>query len=309
MAILFLSQEDPEDAWGAALARELPGETLRLNTPPAEDSDVEFAIVWRPPRGRLTDIPSLKAIFSLGAGVDHVLADPDLPEGVPVIRLIDPDLTAQMTEYVVMNALWHHRRMDSYAAQQREARWRQLDQPLAQTRRVGLMGLGVLGQAAAEALARFGFPLAAWTRGSRGWAVGELFSGPHELGPFLGRTDILVCLLPLTDETRGILDARALARLPAGAALINAARGPLVVEADLIEALDSGRLSGATLDVFAREPLPADHPFWTHPRIRITPHVAAITFATSGAREIAANIRRFRAGEPMIGVVDRTRGY
>lgn len=309
MAILFLSEADPEAAWAEALARELPDETLRLNTPAADDGDVEFAIVWAPPPGRLAGIPGLRAIFSTGAGVDHIFADPELPADVPVVRLIDPDMTAQMTEYVVMNVLWHHRRMEEYAAQQREARWRQHDPPPAADRRVGLMGLGVLGGAAGEALARFGFPLAAWTRHPRDWALGEVFSGREGFGPFLARTDILVCLLPLTGETRGILDAGALTRLPEGAALINAARGPLVVEDDLRRALDAGHLSGATLDVFAREPLPADHPFWVHPRVRVTPHVAAITHAASGARVIAANIRRFRAGEPMKGVVESERGY
>jgi glyoxylate/hydroxypyruvate reductase A len=309
MAILFLSDADPVTAWADALARELPDEVIRVNTGPDDDGDVEFAVVWAPATGRLARIPGLRAIFSLGAGVDHVFADTDLPAEIPVVRLIDPMLTAQMTEYVVMNVLWHHRGMDEYAAHQAEGRWRHLDVPRTDMRRVGIMGLGVLGSAAAEALARFGFALNGWTRTARDWPLGEAFHGPDGLRPFLHISDIVVCLLPLTPETEGILAAAAFAALPKGAALINAARGGHVVEADLLAALDSGALGAATLDVFATEPLPRIHRFWTHPRIRVTPHVAAITHAEPAAREIALNIRRLRAGTPMCGLVDRRRQY
>ena len=309
MAILFLSDADPVAAWAAALARELPDEVIRVNTGPEDDGDVEFAVVWAPATGRLARIPGLRAIFSLGAGVDHVFADIELPAGIPVARLIDPSLTAQMTEYAVMNVLWHHRGMDAYTAHQAEGRWRHLDLPRTDGRRVGIMGLGVLGNAAAEALARFGFPLNGWTRTARDWPLGKTFHGRHGLHPFLSTSDILVCLLPLTPETEGILDAAAFTALPKGAALINAARGGHVVEADLLAALDSGALGAATLDVFDTEPLAHGHPFWAHPRIRVTPHVAAITHADTAAREIALNIGRFRAGTPMRGLVDRRRQY
>ncbi len=171
------------------------------------------------------------------------------------------------------------------------------------------MGLGVLGSAAARALADLGFPLAGWTRTARAWPLGKAFHGRDGLRPFLSISDILVCLLPLTPETEGILDAAAFAALPSGAALINAARGGHVVEADLLAALDSGALGAATLDVFDTEPLPQGHPFWAHPRVRVTPHVAAITYGDTTAREIALNIKRFRAGAPMSGLVDRRRYY
>ncbi|TDI67558.1 MAG: glyoxylate/hydroxypyruvate reductase A [Alphaproteobacteria bacterium] len=309
MAILFLSDAAAATAWADALANELPDEVIRVNTGPGDDGDVEFAVVWQPAKGRLARIPNLRAIFSLGAGVDHIFADSELPAHVPVFRLIDPVLTAQMAEYVVMNVLWHHRGMDQYAAHQAGRRWRQADLPRTARRRVGIMGLGVLGSAAAEALARFGFPLAGWTRTARDWPLGEAFHGRGGLRPFLAISDILVCLLPLTPETEGILDAGAFAALPSGAALINAARGGHVVEADLIDALDSGALGAATLDVFATEPLAQDHPFWAHPRVRVTPHVAAITYGDTTAREIALNIGRFRAGAPMSGLVDRARRY
>ncbi len=309
MAILFLSDDDWVTAWADALARDLPDEVIRINTGPDDDGDVEFAVVWQPAPGRLARIPGLRAIFSLGAGVDHVFADTELPAEIPVFRLIDPSLTAQMTEYVVMNVLWHHLGMDEYAAHQADRRWRHLDLPRTGRRRVGIMGLGVLGSAAAEALARFGFALAGWTRTARDWPLGEAFHGRRGLRPFLGMSDILVCLVPLTPETEGILDASTFAALPRGAALINAARGGHVVEADLLAALDSGALGAATLDVFDAEPLPRGHPFWAHPRIRVTPHVAAITYGDTMAREIALNIGRFRAGRPMSGMVDRQRQY
>ncbi|MCZ6742727.1 MAG: glyoxylate/hydroxypyruvate reductase A [Alphaproteobacteria bacterium] len=309
MAILFLSDAEPVTAWADALANELPDEVIRINTGPDDDGDVEFAVVWQPATGRLARIPGLRAIFSLGAGVDHVFADTELPADVPVFRLIDPMLAAQMAEFVVMNVLWHHRGMDQYAADQADRRWRLLDLPRTARRRVGIMGLGVLGSAAARALAEFGFPLAGWTRTARDWPLGEAFHGRDGLRPFLSISDILVCLLPLTPETEGILDASAFAALPSGAALINAARGGHVVEADLLAALDSGALGAATLDVFDTEPLPQGHPFWAHPRVRVTPHVAAITYGDTTAREIALNIKRFRAGAPMSGLVDRRRHY
>lgn len=309
MAVLLLSDADAVTAWAAALARELPDEEIRINTAPGEDGDVEFAVVWQPPPGRLAKIPGLKAIFSLGVGVDHIFADTELPDGVPIIRLIDPTLAAQMTEYVVMNVLWHHRAMDDYAALQDRRQWRELDLPRTDARRVGIMGLGAMGHGAAEALARFGLPLAAWTRTARDWPLGKAFHGRDGLRPFLEMSDILVCLLPLTRETEGILNAHAFAALPKGAVLINAARGGHLIEADLLDALASKQLSAATLDVFDEEPLPPGHPFWAHPRIRVTPHVAALTYADTAAREIAANIGKIRAGEAVSGLVDRKQQY
>jgi glyoxylate/hydroxypyruvate reductase A len=310
MAILFLTPSANSAArWADGLREEFADEDIRINEGPEGDEDVEFAIVWKPPPGRLRALPNLKVIFSIGAGVDHVFADPDLPKDVPIVRLIDETLTTQMTEYVVMNVLWHHREMDDYAALTAEKTWRHLHPPRTPDRRVGIMGLGVLGSAAGEALSRFGFSLAAWTRGPRDWPLGEAYSGADGLAPFLSRTDILVCLLPLTPETTGILNAENFAALPRGAMLINAARGGHLIEADLLEALEDGQIKSATLDVFEEEPLAPDHPFWSHPKVRVTPHVASLTYPDAAAQEIARNIARFRAGEPMIGVVDTTREY
>ena len=310
MAILFLTPSaNAASRWADGLKKQFAGEDIRINSGPEGDGDVEFAIVWKPPPGRLAALPNLKAIFSIGAGVDHVFADPGLPEGVPIVRLIDETLTSQMTEYVVMNVLWHHREMDDYAALVAAETWRHLHPPRTPERRVGIMGLGVLGSAAAEALSRFGFSLAAWTRRPRAWPLGEAFSGPDGLQPFLARSDILVCLLPLTPETAGILDAAAFSALPQGAVVINAARGGHLVEADLLDALESGPIKAATLDVFEQEPLAPGHRFWSHPKIRVTPHIASLTYPDAAAREIARNIARLRAGAPMIGVVDRDREY
>jgi glyoxylate/hydroxypyruvate reductase len=311
MAILFLSDADKTNEWAAALAHELPNEEILIGAEVARKraADIDCAVVWWPEPGLLARLPGLKAIFSLGAGVDHIFADPSLPQDVPIIRLIDPALTEQMTEWVVMNVLRHHRRMTDYALQQSRAEWRRHDIPRAQARRVGLMGLGILGEAAARGLAPFGFDLAAWVRHPHAWEDGTLFIGDDGLQPFLARNDITVCLLPLTAATRGILGTRAFAGMPIGASIINGARGGHVVPADLIAALDHGQLSAATLDVFDTEPLPADDPLWRHPRITLTPHVAAVTLAQTAAHEIAANIRHLRAGQRLNGIVDPTRGY
>jgi glyoxylate/hydroxypyruvate reductase A len=310
MAILFSSTSDNARDWLAALARHLPGETVRVWPDVGPPEAIEFAIVWQPVTGLLASLPNLRAILSLGAGIDHLTGDPSLPRRVPLIRLIDPSLTSQMSEYVVMNVLRHHRRMPAYANLQAEGRWRPLlPAPDTASRRVGLMGFGVLGQDAAEKLKPFGFPLRAWTRSRRDLPGIESFHGAGGLPPFLGGCDILVCLLPLTAETRGILNAERLAALPAGAALINAARGGHVVTADLLAALDSGRLSGATLDVTDPEPLPPEHPLWRHPKVTITPHVASLTLPDTAAVVMTDSIRRLRAGLPVAGQVESARGY
>lgn len=311
MAILFLSDADKVGAWARALSHELPDEEILIGAEAglARAADIEAAVVWYPPPGLLARLPNLRAILSLGAGVDHVFTDPLLPQNVPIVRLIDPALTEQMTEWVVMNVLRHHRLMPIYAEQQTEGRWHRHDIPRARDRRVGLMGLGELGRDAARALAPFGFPLAAWVRKARQWRDGEIFAGTQGLRDFLARSDIVVCLLPLTPETESVLDARAFAAMPQGGAVINAARGGHVVTDDLIAAIDSGHLSGATLDVFRHEPLAKDDPLWRHPRITITPHVAALTLAETAARQFAVALHCVRTGRTVPGSVDRARGY
>ena len=309
MALLFKSDIDRGDSWRRVLLELEPGLDLREWPEIGDPNDIEYALVWKPPQGELKTYPNLKAIFSLGAGIDHLASDPELPRDVPVVRMVEPGLTAGMTEFVIMSVLYHHRFMLDYAAQTREHRWREIDQVPAWERRVGIMGLGVLGGDAAEALVGLRFDVAGWSGSPKNLPGVTSFHGADGFLPFLNRSDILVCLLPLTPETTDILDARAFAALPKGAALINVGRGPQVVEEDLLAALDSGHLDGATLDVFREEPLPADSPFWDHPRVVVVPHVASMTIARGACEFVIDNIRRFEAGQPLRHVVDLDKGY
>ena len=310
MALLFMCDGEDPDIWVDALRAEIPDLDVRLWPDDVGDpADIDFALTWQPPRGVLATLPNLKAILSLGAGVEHVLRDPELPGGVPIARLIDPGLKTGMVEFVTMEVLRHHRREPEYRAQREAGEWRLLRQTLSRDRRVGVLGLGHLGTACGEMLIRFGFPVAGWSRSAKDIPGIESFCGEDGLFSLLERSDILVCLLPLTPETEDILDATTLGALPRGAVLINAARGKHVVDDDLIDALDSGHLSGATLDVYREEPLPPDHPFWAHPKIVMYPHAAAWTLPESAAPVIADNIRRARSGEPLNGQIDTRRGY
>jgi glyoxylate/hydroxypyruvate reductase A len=309
MALLFKSDIDRGDSWRRVLLELEPELDLREWPEIGDPNDIEYALVWKPPQGELKTYPNLKAIFSLGAGIDHLASDPELPKDVPVVRMVEPGLTAGMTEFVIMSVLYHHRFMLDYAAQARAHQWREIDQVPAWERRVGIMGLGVLGGDAAEALVGLRFDVAGWSGSPKDLPGVTSFHGADGFLPFLNRSDILVCLLPLTPETTDILDARAFAALPKGAALISVGRGPQVVEEDLLAALDSGHLDGATLDVFREEPLPADSPFWDHPRVVVVPHVASMTIARGACEFVIDNIRRFEAGQPLRHVVDLNKGY
>ena len=309
MALVLKCGRDEFAEWRSELHRLLPDMEVRPWRQAGNPDDIEFALVWKPGAGELKRFANLRAIFSLGAGVDHIMDDADLPPGVPVVRLIDPELSRQMSEYVVLSALYLHRRMPAYAAAQKDGRWRPLPAPDTRSGGVGIMGLGVLGSDAADKLRPFGLPLLGWTRRPREIEGVRCFHGADGLTPFLAETGILVCLLALTPETKGILNAKTFAALPRGAGVINCARGGHLVDKDLIEALDSGHLSGAVLDVFEPEPLPEDHPFWRHPKITLTPHVASITLVPSAATVIARNIRRMRKGEAPLAIVDPKAGY
>jgi glyoxylate/hydroxypyruvate reductase A len=275
--------------------------------------DVAYACVWNPPHGFLARLPNLKAIINLGAGVDHLLADPTLPR-VPVARVAHADLTTRVTEYVVLHVLMHHRRQRLYDAQQRQRLWRPHDQPGASEVSVGVMGLGVIGSNVADALGRLGFKIAGWSRTAKNLPGVKTFHGAAGLDAFLARTEILICLLPLTHETKGILNLALFRKLKrdgaaGGAFLINAGRGPLQVDADIIAALDEGTLKGATLDVFQQEPLRPDSPLWSHPKVTVTPHNAGDISPGVFAPEVIAQVGRFERGEPLDNVVDRMRGY
>jgi glyoxylate/hydroxypyruvate reductase A len=276
---------------------------------PGDPNEIEYAIVWKPPPGGLKRFPNLKCIVSMGAGIDHVTNDPDLPRGVPMIRTTAFDLTQRMREYVTLHVLRIHRRLPEIEAAQPIREWRQLINPPAYRRRVGIMGLGNLGSDCARTLKMVGFDVAGWTRRPKAIEGVACFAGDDQRRSFLERTEILVCLLPLTPETRGILNAELFRTLPEGASIINCARGGHLVDQDLLDALDRGHLAYATLDGFHQEPLPAEHPFWDHPKVLVTPHVASLIDPEAGGKAIADNLRRFIAGEPVPDLVDLKQGY
>jgi glyoxylate/hydroxypyruvate reductase A len=275
---------------------------------------VHYVASWKHPEGSLSGLPNLAAIFSLGAGVDHLFADKRLPE-VPIARVVDPDLTTRMSEYIVLHCLMHLRQQRRYERQQQAKLWDDdRNQPAARSVRVGLMGLGELGLDAARKLQVMGFDVAGWSRSAKTVEGLETFAGEASMSDFLGRTDILVSLLPLTPETRGVINAQMLAGLAqngrlGGPFLINAGRGGLQVEADILAALDAGTLKGATLDVFESEPLAPESRLWSHPDVTVTPHNAAMSEPEAVATLISAQIKRLEAGEPLEHVVDPTRGY
>jgi glyoxylate/hydroxypyruvate reductase A len=278
-----------------------------------DPAEVHYAAVWKPHPGDLAGFPNLRVIFNLGAGVDALMVDRSLPD-VPLVRVAVTDLTARMTEYVVLHVLMHHRQELYLRESQRVKRWAPKSQWAAGAISVGIMGLGTLGTDAADALKRLGFRVAGWSRSPKIIDGIDCFHGEAQIEPFLQRTDILVCLLPLTPETRHVLNRGLFAKLhrnsPLGApVLINAGRGGLQNETDILQCLDDGTLSGASLDVYATEPLPADSPFWTHPKVVLTPHNAADTDPDEISKYVAHQIERFEVGGALENVVDRGRGY
>jgi glyoxylate/hydroxypyruvate reductase len=311
--LLAISGMDPTP-WETNLRARAAGRDLRVWPAQVGDArDIAYACVWMPPPGLLATFPNLKAIFNLGAGVNHLLADPALPP-VPLTRVVHRDLTMRLVEYVLLHVLMIHRRQRMYDAQQRERVWKVNAQPAAGEVFVGVMGLGAIGGAVAQALARLGFAVAGWSRTPRSVEGVETFHGKAGLDEFLTRSEILVCLLPATAETAGLLDLALLRKLKrdgaaGGAWLINAGRGTLQVDADIIAALEEGALAGATLDVFQTEPLPVTSPLWTHPKVTITPHNAGDISPQVFAACVIAQIERHERGLPLDNVVDRARGY
>jgi len=309
MAILFRSGPAATARWRPLLGALMPEHEIRYWPEIGDRAAIEYALVWQPEPGLLASLPNLKLIVGLGAGVDHVLGDPLLPKGVPIVRLVDPYMTDAMSEYVVLSVLRLHRQDLDYLAQQRARIWAEREQKNAAERPVGILGFGTLGQDAGRKLQALGFDVAGWSRGTKRVPGFACYAGSAGFEAILARSEILVCLLPLTAETTGILNAAAFARLPRGAGLVNAGRGGHLVEGDLIPALDRGQLSGAVLDVVGREPLPADHPFWHHPRIILTPHIAAETHPPTAAAIIREAIRAHEAGLPVANQVEPARGY
>ena len=304
---VLLAATAQADDWQRAFAEVLSDARLHVwpDAPPA----VDYALVWKPPTAVFERVRVRRAIFNLGAGADALLAMPTLPHDVPIVRLEDAGMAMQMAEYVTLAVLGAYREQHAYAAQQREARWQPRERLSKAAFGVGLLGLGVLGQAVAEALRPFGFPLHGWSRSPHALSGVRTFAGEGELPSLLARSRALVVLLPLTPQTRGILNRETLRLLPRGAHIVNVARGPLIVDDDLVALLDDGHLASATLDVFDAEPLPAAHPFWRHPRVVLTPHVSAATLVDESAAQVAVKLRALERGEAVGGIVDRPRGY
>jgi glyoxylate/hydroxypyruvate reductase A len=304
-----LPAEDKTEWWCQMLRDLMPDWNIYpINKVPDPDA-VTYTVVWRPATGAMKPFNNLKAIVSLGAGIDHVLADEQLPLHLPIIRTVGTDLTQRMKEYVAMHVLRHHRELPAIQANQMRQVWEQIVVPPATQRRVGVMGLGNLGAVAADLLTQIGFEVSGWSRSPKDLPGIKCYSGAEGFGAFLEGTEILVCLLPLTESTRGILNADTFNRLKRGASIINAARGPHLVDSDLIEALNSGQISGATLDVFHAEPLPTSHPFWTNQKITVTPHVASLIDAPTGSKIVAKNIRTFHETGTVADLADAKRGY
>jgi len=309
MAMLFLAPDLKADSWIKHLRNQDPELDLRVWPEVGRAEEVIFVLSWKHPPGEMKKFPKLKCISSLGFGVDHVLRDPDLPAGVPVTRLVDPGMIAAMSEYILTAVLTYTRQFDLYRQDQMQRRWKIRTPKLPQQVRVGIMGLGHLGSDVARKLQSLGFAVSGWSRLPKAIEGISSFAGEEGLVEFLARSDILVCLLPLTPATEGILNRRTFSQLPSGAYVINAARGEHLIEEDLLAALASGYIAGACLDVFRQEPLPASHPFWSHPRVTVTPHIAALTYPKAVAPQIIENYRRVRSGQPPLHVVDARRGY
>lgn len=307
MKILFQSVDADAQASLDLLARQLPQARFDL-WPQAGSEDYDLAVCWKPPAGFFRG-RRFRAIFNMGAGVDALLQDPELPADTPIVRLEDAGMAEQMEEYVAWAALGYLRNMDVYARQQRRAEWTQLDPRPRENFTVGIMGLGLLGTRVARYLRAMGFPVRGWNRSERSIEGVACYGGDASLNEFLAGTQMLVCMLPLTPMTQGMLNTALFAQLPRGAYLVSIGRGLHLKEDDLLQALDGGHLGGALLDVLPREPLPADHAFWRHPLITITPHISAQTLMEASMRQIAEKIVAFMHGEPVSGLIDRTRGY
>ena len=302
------------EAWRQRFTAALPGRRIVVDGADAyEPNEVRYAAVWKPAPGFLAKLPKLEVIFNLGAGVDALMTDPALPD-VPLVRVVNADLTQRMTEYVTLHVLLHHRRLPALLQAQSERQWQPRTQWPASALRVGVMGLGELGQDAADVLNRLGFQVAGWSRTAKTMAGVEHYAGSEQFDVFLGRTDILVALVPLTEATRGMLNRGLFKKLARDGVLgapviINAGRGGLQVEADILAALDDGTLGAASLDVFETEPLPPTSRLWTHPKVIVTPHNAADSDPDAIANDMAQQLLDYESGQGLRNVVDRALGY
>ncbi|TDG03367.1 glyoxylate/hydroxypyruvate reductase A [Paraburkholderia guartelaensis] len=306
----FLYKADPArgQQWARLFAQKAPEIEFRLWPDIGDPASIRYLAAWQPPEDLKRTLPSLEVMFSVGAGIDQFDLS-RVPQHLPVVRMIEPGIVEGMVEYVTQAVLTIHRDLFDYTQHQVAREWREMPVRAAASRRVGVLGLGVLGTAVLERLRLFGFPCAGWSRKPRSLDGIDCYAGSEALTAFLARTDVLVCLLPLTEATRGLLNAKLFTALPRGASLVNVGRGPHLNQDDLLAALASGQLRNAILDVTDPEPLPATHALWGHPRVRITPHIASATRPDTAVDVVLENIRRHCASEPLLGVIDRSRGY
>ncbi len=312
MKILFFANELDAKPWADALRSALGSVLPEADVCEWSEGNApqcDYAVCWKPPAAFFAGQQNLKAIFNLGAGVDAIIHDGNVPTGVPMVRLDDAGMAAQMEEYMAWCALHFCRGFDAYAREQAEGRWTRFEPRARSEFAVGVMGLGVLGGRVATYLSRMGFPVLGWSRTQKTMDGVDCFAGDEELPDFLGGLNMLVCMLPLTETTRGILNLEHLSCLPKGAYLVNVARGDHLVEADLLTLLDSGHLAGAALDVFPVEPLPAESPLWRRPKVIVTPHISARTLMAEAMQQIVGKIRALQNGEGVAGLVDRRLGY
>ena len=306
MRISFCCSDTQAEPWLQDLRAALPGAQVSLWQD--GDAPADYGIVWQPPQAFFDQQPQLRAAFNIGAGVDALLRLTIAPSTL-LVRLDDAGMGVQMAEYVCHALIRHYRQFAGYAAQQQASSWTQREILPRAAMPVGIMGLGVLGQQVARAVAQFGFPVQGWSRSAKQIEGVQCYSGPQGFHDFLAASRVLVSVLPATPETRDLINRDTLSRLQKGAFLINVARGSQLVEEDLLALLDEGHMAGAALDVFRTEPLPAGHPFWTHPQVAVTPHSAALTVRAESVAQIAGKIAALQAGKPVAGLVDRQRGY
>ena len=306
MNILFYTAGNDAAQWVEALSRALPGASISVW--PEREAAIDYALVWRPPPDLIAQLKGARAVFNLGAGVDAIPDMASWPLASPLVRLEDAGIAEQMAEYATYAALRCYREFAAYEVAQAAERWEQRPRLTKAAFGIGILGMGTLGTRVAHALLDFGFPLASWSRSHKDVRGVASFTA-DQLGPFLASTRLLICMLPLTPATRGLLNRHTLAQLPQGAYVVNVARGALLVEDDLLASIDSGHLAGAMLDVFESEPLRPGHAFWHHPKITMTPHISAVTSIAQSVAQIRAKIGRLEAGLAISGVVDVARAY
>lgn len=309
MTLLLLGEFENPEVWISALQTYQPQLKIEVYPDVENLAEIDAILAWMHPLGVIEKFPNLNVIISTGAGVDHILRDPNLPLDIPIVRLVDESLTSQMSEYILLAVLQYHRQLIAYKTQQSQGVWQGLPPRNTANCTVGILGLGVLGLDIAQKLKMMGFSVRGWSRTPKVLDTINCFLGEKEFKSFLSECEILVCLLPLTPKTEGILNQNTFSALPQGAYLINVARGKHLVEEDLLNALKSGQLSGACLDVFQIEPLPKNHPFWAHPNITITPHIAAKTIPACVAPQIIDAINKSQGGLLLNNTVDVSRGY